>query len=65
MRWTGHVTRGEERCTQEYDGDLKERDLLKCVGGDWRVTLQEIFKQLDGVLIGLIWLSIGTSDGLL
>jgi hypothetical protein len=65
MRWTGHVTRGEERCTQLYVGDLKERNILKNIGGDGRVTLQDIFKQLDGVLIGLIWLSIGTSGGLL
>ena len=31
----------DERCTQGYDGDLKEKDLLEDVGGDGRVKLKE------------------------
>jgi hypothetical protein len=38
----------EESCTQGYDGDLKESDLLEDVGGDGRIRLKEIFKQWDG-----------------
>jgi hypothetical protein len=42
---------GDERCTQGYDEDLRERDMLEDVeikNGGWT---------------GLIWLSVGTSGG--
>jgi hypothetical protein len=46
---------GDERCTQGYDGNLKERYLLEDVGGDGRVMLKDIFKQWDG---GVDWINL-------
>jgi len=46
-------------------GKLKERNHLKNLGLDARLTLKWIYTQNRRSLIGLIWLRIRTSGGLL
>jgi hypothetical protein len=45
--------------------DLKERDILKDVGVDGRITLKWILKEKKGVSTKLILFRIGTSGWLL
>jgi hypothetical protein len=46
--------------------NLKERDNFEEAGVDGRITLEWIFRKLvGGAWTGLIWLRIGTGDGLL
>jgi hypothetical protein len=57
----------QERCIQGFgEGDLRERDHLEDPGVDERMILEWIFKKGDGeTWTGLVWLRIGTGDGLL
>jgi len=56
---------GEERCVQGCGGgDLRERDHLADLAVDGRIILILIFKNGMGAWTGLIWLRIGTGDGL-
>jgi hypothetical protein len=52
-------TRDENRI---WVGNLMERDHLENLGTYGKITLKQIFKNLDG---GVIWLRIGTGGGLL
>jgi len=57
---------GEEVYTEFWWGSLRERDHLKEPGVDWRIILRWIFRKWDvRAWTGLIWLRIGTGDGLL
>ena len=52
--------------TEFWWGSLRERDHLKEPGVDWRIILRWIFRKWDvRAWTGLIWLRIGTGDGLL
>jgi hypothetical protein len=46
-------------------GNLREREHLQDQGIDGRIILKWITKKWDGAWAGLIWLKIGTGDGLL
>jgi hypothetical protein len=47
-------------------GDLMERDHLEYLRVDGRIIIKWIFKKWDGeAWTGLLWLRIGTGDGLL
>jgi len=47
-------------------GDLREEENLQNLGVDRRLMLQRFFKKRDGrALTGLLWLMIGTVEGLL
>jgi len=60
MKWEGRVAPLEER-----KGTHRVRDLLKDLGVGGRIILKWIFKKWDGeAWTGLIWLRIGTGDGL-
>ena len=48
-----------------WRGDLKAKDLLENSGVDGRIMLMWSFEKGDGSWIGLIWLRIGTVDGIL
>jgi hypothetical protein len=56
--------RGEVH-TGFWRGDLKAKDLLENSGVDGRIILMWNFEKGDGSWIGLIWLRIGTVDGIL
>jgi hypothetical protein len=68
MKWAGHVAlMGEMRHAHKiWMGDLKERDHLKDIDIDERIILERILGKWGGkVWTVCIWLSIGTSGGLL
>jgi len=44
---------------------LRERDHLEDLVVDGRITLKRVLKKWDGEWTGLIWVRIGTGDGLL
>ena len=47
-------------------GNLRERELLEDPGIDGRIILRCVLRKWDGrAWIGLIWLRIGTDDGIL
>jgi hypothetical protein len=47
-------------------GNLRERNQFEDVGVDGKIILNGIFKKWDGeAWTGLVWLRIGTCDGLL
>jgi hypothetical protein len=67
LRWAGHVShmgvrRGAYRILM---GNLMEGDHLEDPNVDGRIMLKLIFERLDGgAWTGLIWLRVGTDDGL-
>jgi hypothetical protein len=68
MRWVimQHVRERLEAFRWYWWGNLRERGHLGDPGADGRMILKWIFTTWDvGAWTGLIWLRIGTEDGLL
>jgi hypothetical protein len=68
MRWRGmwHAWGTGEVHTGSWRGDFRERDRFKDLGVGGRIVLKWIFKKWGGEeWTALIWLRIGTGDGLL
>jgi hypothetical protein len=67
MRWARHVARRKEirNVYKVWSGDLKGRDSLEDLCVEGRILLEWILGKSGGrMLIGFIWLRIGTSGGL-
>jgi hypothetical protein len=56
----------EETFKHEFGGEPEGKRLRESPGVNGKLTLTWIFKELDGeAWVRLIWLGIGTGDGLL
>jgi len=61
-----HIWERGEVLTGFWWANLKERDNLEDLSIDGRIILKLFFRKVDcGAWTGLIWLRIGTGDGLL
>jgi hypothetical protein len=58
------IERGKVHTISRWE-NLSEKEHLEDQDMDGRIVLSWIFRKRDGARTGLIWLRIGTGDGLL